>query len=123
MAAILCCFFTLRSNDQTEYSDSTGHNEIIVDINKELNDALELVEETDLDPSSSLMSLFIPQNTTEDSNATKNNGTKKHTLADEPNSEDLEEINEPKIIVTKIHYKLHTISQHAHPQNGSSRYC
>ena len=60
------------------------------------------MEETDLDPSSSLMSLFIPQNTTEDSNATKNNGTKKHTLADESNSEDFEEINDPKIIVTKI---------------------
>ena len=102
MNAISCYFFTLRSNNQTEYSESKGHIETFVDINKELNDALELLEETDLDPSSSLTSLFIPQNTTEDINATKDNDTKKLRLANESKKEDLEEIREPKIIVTKI---------------------
>jgi hypothetical protein len=94
-------FLTLRSDYQTEYSDTTGHIETFVDINKELNE-LKLLDEKDLDQSSSLMSLFIPHNATDDRNVTKNDDTKKSKLTLKSNNEDLKETSEPKMIDTKM---------------------
>ena len=92
---------TLRSDYQAEYSDSTGKNETFIDINKMLH-ALKLPEEKDLDQSSSLMSLFIPQTSAGNSNETKNNDTMESKFTVESDYEDFEETSEPKIIVTKM---------------------
>ena len=101
MTTISFNFLPLRSDYQAEYSDSTGKNETFIDINKMLH-ALKLPEEKDLDQSSSLMSLFIPQTSAGNSNVTKNNDTKESKFTVESDYEDFEETSEPKIIVTKM---------------------
>ena len=61
-----------------------------------------MLDEKDLDQSSSLMSLFKPQNSAGASNVTKNINTKESKFTVELDAEDLEETSEPKIIVTKM---------------------
>ena len=74
--------------------------EPIFDINTELH-ALALLEGKDLDQSSSLMSLFIPHNNSNESNVPRNNNTNQYSSSVKKAKDKLEETTGLKIMDTK----------------------